>query len=59
MGRVYISSVLFVTCAHFIMEQIPIKDPGKSPQSSQPQHDCHADYGMPDAAIQKASFGMS
>jgi len=37
------------------MEQIPIKDPGKSPQSSQPQHDCHADYGMPDAAIQKVS----
>ena len=37
------------------MEQIPIKGPGKSPQSSQPQHDCHTDHDIPDAAIQKVS----
>ena len=37
------------------MEQIPIKGPGKRRQSSQPQHDCHTDHDMPDAAIQKVS----
>ena len=37
------------------MEQIPIKGPGKSPQSSQSVHDCHTDHDMPDAAIQKVS----
>ena len=37
------------------MEQIPIKGPGKSPQSSRSVHDCHTDHDMPDAAIQKVS----
>ena len=37
------------------MEQIPIKGPGKSPQSSQTQHDCHTNHDMPDEAIQKVS----
>ena len=38
------------------MEQIPIKGPGKGPQSSQSVHDCHTDHDMPDAAIQKVSY---